>query len=152
MEYKLDAYCGLYCGGCTVFLATKNNTYDKLAKEWNMEANDVICYGCKSKKVAKFCQSCVLKNCAEKKKHVDFCIECTDFPCQPLEGFKNDKQCPYHIEVYDNLKTIKEHGLAHWLKDMEKRWSCSQCGKAHDWFTPECPDCGNKLNTYVKPE
>jgi hypothetical protein len=151
MEFRPDAYCGLYCASCTVFLATKNNTISKLAEEWGKNVNDITCCGCKSQTVTEFCRSCALKTCAAAKG-LEFCIECDDFPCRSLENFKNDKRYPYHIEVYDSLKTIKEHGVEYWLDEMKKRWSCSQCGREHGWFTLECPDCGNKLNAYVKPE
>lgn len=151
MKFRPDAYCGLYCGSCTVFMAVKNKTINKLAEEWQKDADDIICYGCKSQKVAEFCRTCALKTCAAAKG-VEFCIECDDFPCQPLEDFKNSGRYPYHREVNDYLKNIKEHGVQQWLKDMKKRWSCSQCGREHDWFTLECPGCGNKLDAYVKPE
>jgi hypothetical protein len=151
MDFKPDAYCGLYCASCTVFMATKNNTIDKLAEEWQADVNDIACHGCKSQKVAKFCRTCALKTCA-RAKGVDFCIECNDFPCQPLEDFKSSSKYPYHSEVYDYLNIIKDHGVQHWLGEMKKRWSCSQCGREHDWFTLECPGCGHKLNAYVKPD
>jgi len=151
MEFRCDAYCGLYCGACTVFMATKSNTIDKLAGEWQKDVDDLICYGCKSQKVAKFCRTCSLKACSAKKG-LEFCIYCDEFPCQPLEDFKNNTQYPYHSEVYDYLNTIKEHGAERWLEDMKTRWSCSQCGREHDWFTLECPACGHKLNAYQKPE
>ncbi len=150
MELKHDAYCGLYCGSCTAFMATQENKTKELAGQWQKEEEDIICYGCKSDKVASFCRTCALKECA-RKKGLEFCYQCTDYPCDRLDEFRNSAQYPYHIEVYDYLQTIKQHGITHWLKAMETRWSCAACGRAHDWFTQTCPDCGGKLNAYKRP-
>jgi hypothetical protein len=150
MEYRCDAYCGLYCGSCTAFLATKENKVKELAAQWQREEDDVICHGCKSGKVANYCRTCGLKECA-RKKGLEFCYQCEEYPCTQLDGFRSNPQYPYHIEVYDYLQTIKQYGVKHWLKLMKTRWSCPACGKEHHWFTPACPECGSKLNTYIKP-
>jgi hypothetical protein len=151
LESRYDAYCGLYCGGCTAFLATKENNVATLAREWNMEENDVKCLGCKSQTTAKFCTVCPLKECA-RDKGLEFCGECREYPCQKLEGFRNAEKFPYHSEVYDNLAEIKKQGLQNWLKHMKKRWSCPSCGKEFSWYTQPCPSCGQKLDSYKKPK
>jgi hypothetical protein len=55
---KLLAYCGLDCGGCGVYLATKNNDKAqriKTAEEWSKQygytfsPEDINCGGCTSK-------------------------------------------------------------------------------------------------------
>jgi hypothetical protein len=150
MEPRFDAYCGLYCGSCTAFMATKENTVKELAARWRKEEDDVRCRGCKSDTVASFCRTCGLKACA-RQKGLEFCFQCEDYPCDRLDEFRNNAQYPYHIEVYDYLQTIKQYGVGYWLEAMKSRWSCAACGREHDWFTPVCPACGGRLNTYKKP-
>lgn len=138
-----DGYCGLYCGACPVFLATKSGEAEKTGTD--------KCMGCKSETVsAGWCRECSLKKCA-RKKGFDFCYECADYPCQDLEGFKNAPEWPYHTEVYDYMGIIKKEGKEGWLKKMSVRWSCPSCGKEASWWDLECLYCGTKLNGYKKP-
>jgi hypothetical protein len=131
-KFITDGYCGLYCAACPDYRDSK-------------------CHGCKSDNLKEgLCMNCNLKSCA-REKGVEFCFECTDYPCRKLEEFKTDKHCPYHTEVYDYMDTIKTRGRDVWLSEMKKRWSCPGCGKELVWWDTECPECGVKVNGYNKP-
>jgi hypothetical protein len=138
-----DGYCGLYCGSCPSYLATKAGKATELGLD--------ECQGCKSGVVAKsWCAACTLKACA-REKGVEFCYECVDFPCQDLEDFKNASDWPYHSEIYDYMTIIKEAGQEAWLCSMRIRWGCPSCGKEASWWDQTCTDCGAVLNGYRKP-
>lgn len=138
-----DGYCGLYCGSCPQYLATKAGT----AVELGLEA----CQGCKSDVVAAdWCAICAHKECA-RDKGLDFCFECTDYPCPDLEDMRNAQEWPYHTEIYDYMATIKEQGKEAWLCQMKKRWSCPSCGTEATWWDLSCQDCGTPLKGYQKP-
>ncbi len=138
-----DGYCGLYCGSCASYLATKRGTAGD-------DANTDVCRGCKSAVLGSWCAQCPLKACA-RKKGLEFCIQCADFPCADLDGFKNDSRYPYHSEVYDSMEIFAKQGKARWLEDMKKRWSCPGCGREASWWDLSCPECGRGLKGYRKP-
>jgi hypothetical protein len=149
-EFYPDGFCGLYCASCAVYIATKTNTREKLAKESGIPYDQTICYGCKSDINPKWCVECKLKLCAKEKK-VDFCFQCDEYPCKNLEDFKNDPKYPYHCEIYEYMETIKKEGKEKWLKKMRSRWTCADCNKPSSWFETSCSQCGLPLKGYKKP-
>jgi predicted RNA-binding Zn-ribbon protein involved in translation (DUF1610 family) len=138
MEFLLDGYCGLYCGACPILLATRNRTGEQ------------ACHGCKTDRNPEWCATCELKACA-RKRGVEFCYLCAEYPCGKLERFTNSAEYPYHSEVYDYMKTIQTEGAAAWLEHMKTRWSCPACGKDASWWDQTCTQCGERLKGYSKP-
>ncbi len=147
LNSSISAYCGLYCGSCPVFLETKEKGRYPDLTDMSLKTP---CYGCRSGVNPPWCGECVLKACA-KRKGYDFCHECGEYPCRELIEFRNSRQYPYHIEVFDYLKTIRDEGEEKWLKEMETRWSCPDCGTPAGWFDLKCVKCGEMLNGYEKP-
>jgi hypothetical protein len=138
-----DGYCGLYCGACPRYLATKAGN----AIELGMQP----CQGCRSDGVGEgWCEICSYKACA-KEKGLEFCYECAEYPCKDLEGFKTDSACPYHCEIYGYMDTIKEVGKEAWLAQMKERWGCPSCGREATWWDLACAGCGTELRGYEKP-
>jgi len=138
-----DGYCGLYCGSCPSYLATKAGKAAELGLD--------ECQGCRSDVVAKsWCAICTHKACA-RAKGVEFCYECDEYPCPDLEGFKNAPDWPYHTEIYDYMATIKTRGKEAWLCEMRTRWSCPSCGREASWWDLACQGCGTTLNGYKNP-
>jgi hypothetical protein len=139
----ISAYCGLYCGACKIYLETrKGRSFLK------KDEGEVKCLGCRTDAGTRWCINCTIKKCARNKR-IDFCYECSDFPCEMLENFKNDKNYPYHIEIYDNLKIIEAQGEDKWLRQMKERWSCPECREQKCWYDIVCEDCNGKLNGYI---
>ena len=143
MEKKYDSYCGLYCGACAILLSNEKGEIENDAKSWNMNVEDVRCFGCKSKINAIYCRDCEFKTCCESKK-INFCFQCNEYPCSKLLDFKNDKYS-HHSVVLKNLESIHQKGLVKWLKDQEKRWKCASCGTRFTWYDKLCEKCGEKL-------
>ncbi len=141
---NFSAFCGLYCAACPMYIETQKGTPVEIEN-----IGPVRCNGCRSGIVPPWCNDCGIKNCARNKK-IDFCSQCEDFPCEQMENFKNDKTYPYHTEVYDNLRIIKEEGEENWITQMKQRWFCSDCGEIKSWFEVECKKCGKKLNGYQR--
>ena len=143
MEFRFDAYCGLFCGSCEMLHANKNNKLKELNKERNQLIEDIRCFGCKSDTVAKHCRTCEIKLC-NQEKNIEFCYQCSEYPCIHLTKFKETPVYPYHCEVFDNLKSIEENGLNQWLEEQRERWSCPQCNKAHCFFQAPVPMCTSR--------
>jgi Protein of unknown function (DUF3795) len=94
---KVLAYCGLDCGGCGAYLATKNNDDAqrvKTAEEWSkqfghvLKPEDINCGGCTSKDELNFqyCTLCEIRKCGQEKKMKN-CAYCADYACEKLEKF-----------------------------------------------------------------
>jgi len=143
VEVRYDTYCGLYCGACDTMLANENGTVTSLARSWKREPEDLICYGCKSSRVAKWCEKCGIRVCAIEK-HVENCGDCTDFPCPRLQQFATDRS-PHHHAVIENSKEAKRTGIQGWLEQQRVRWTCPQCGTRFSWYKRKCATCGARL-------
>ncbi len=130
-ECRYDSYCGLYCGACGILMATETGQTDE------------ECWGCKSDKVAKHCNDCRIKACAQSR-NVAFCCDCSDYPCKTLTAFKEDGW-PHHLVGVSNLNAIRRQGIQQWLADQETRWKCPGCGRKFEYYQTNCPQCGRHL-------
>lgn len=143
INQKFLSPCGLYCGVCSVYYATRDNNQkfmEKLLNFYqhamtdldNLTVEDLQCEGCLSEKTSFFCQACSIKDCTRKKGYSG-CHECDDFPCQFIENF------PIPVGKKVVLRSIpyrKKWGTQKWVRDEEARYIC--------------PDCGNKVFRGVK--
>ena len=133
------AYCGLYCGACPVFLATRT--------DGGLAATDgtrLACDGCRSDRLPPWCAECGLKACA-RKKGLAFCGECSEYPCVPYAGFRDAREFPYHLDCPGYLKAIKAIGAAAWLSSMEEKYRCPACSKPISGGGGSCPSCGSPV-------
>jgi predicted RNA-binding Zn-ribbon protein involved in translation (DUF1610 family) len=147
MEFKLDAYCGLYCGACPMMIAHQSGELEAFAERIGREVEDVRCFGCKSDRVASFCATCELRQCAGDKGY-DFCYQCDELPCEPFVDFRDAEEWPYHAAVPKNLARIQQIGVAAWLKEQDARWRCPECGTKFAWQDETCKHCGEKVSNY----
>lgn len=146
----LVAPCGLYCGACPMYLATRDKDEAKIkallkqfsARDSSMTLADVQCDGCiGGGRVATFCRKCSMRECAETKPGVTRCADCGDFPCKRVTDFNNDGMA-HHAEVLENCRGLREKGIAPWTRYEEERWSCPGCRARISWYDPKCPSCG----------
>lgn len=153
MKVRYDAYCGLNCGACPIGLANEQNDDNglvKMAEEWNARRDDLNCTGCKTATTASFCSNCGMRTCA-MDKGLSFCSECSDFPCDTIKDFRNDR-APHHSAIFENLEEIGARGVEAWLAEEENRWSCSSCGTRFTWYSESCVKCGEPLFNAVDQE
>lgn len=133
------AYCGLYCGACPLYLATRAGTLDSLVSH-GMGAEHLRCLGCRSEKVSVYCLNCSLKKCAAGQGLVS-CADCADFPCRALRAFERDG-VPHHRGVVDALQECRAAGLEAWLRAQAARNTCVGCGGPLSFHDERCPACG----------
>jgi hypothetical protein len=150
VDIRYEAYCGLYCGACEILLMNELGRIEEKAKEWKMDINDIKCLGCKSNQNAIYCRECYFKKCAQLKE-IDFCNQCSDFPCEKLKDFRYDK-FPHHSIVFKNLNEIQEKGCKKWLDKQKIRWECTKCGQRFTWYEDLCKKCGEKLFNCIEEE
>jgi hypothetical protein len=117
MDSKLIAPCGMNCALCAGYLAKKTGT------ETGIKIN---CDGCRpqNRKCAHIKKSCKLL----LNNEIQYCYECSAFPCQRLSRLDDRYQAKYHMSMIDNLNYIKEHGIAKFIKQQENKWRCPRCG------------------------
>ena len=73
-DKNLMAPCGLYCGACGVYLATrdKNEKFKEvMGNLYKTKTEDTECYGCMQseppKKLYGYCTLCAIRNCVRGK-------------------------------------------------------------------------------------
>jgi len=152
MDTDLVAICGLYCGTCPSYLATRKGDTAQLrlwAASMSLTEEDVQCGGCLSSHVAKPCRECVhgFRACAAAHS-VTWCFECEEFPCDRLFRFRDAHVVDgvsHHASVIEDLSFMRENGVQAWLDRQEERSKCPECGTAHYWFARFCSNCGAQL-------
>ncbi len=128
MDYKkLTAPCGRDCFNCFFFLASQNEEYKiNLARKMNLPVEKIVCKGCREiegkcqvLKNYGFSGNCKIYACV-KEKGVEFCSDCSDFPCDLLHPLAHGAdKFPHNLKVY-NLCMIKKMGLEEWAKNKSK--------------------------------
>jgi hypothetical protein len=138
MASELVAYCGLYCGACSFKLAAEEQNRLHLicmpaAYDHLKQAPLDPCPGCRLENT---CGPCAIRDCA-RTKGIDVCRQCAEFPCARLQSFAADGK-PHHAEVIKNLELLEAKGETAWLKYMNCKWTCSQCGVRRSWYYKSC--------------
>lgn len=139
MKEALMGYCGLYCGGCRDYQRTQAN--NPAVGEDGKPRN---CDGCRSERLTEWCAVCDIKKC-NRSKGLNFCSECTDYPCEMLNGFIHAEDYVYHMEIPEDFAEIKKTGIEEWYKKKEQSYYCKECNNLNNWFEQECSKCGAKI-------
>ncbi len=109
MNYEqMTAPCGLACFNCVVYLANENQEMRNLvSKEFGIPLEAVGCKGCRevNGKCPVVPMECTVYRCAEKKG-VEFCFDCSDFPCDFLHPYADQAhRLPHNTKVF-NLSVL----------------------------------------------
>ena len=114
----LTAPCGLDCFNCS--LLEENLTEEnrmKMAQYRNIPPEDVACKGCRGEEGN--CLSaeggCATWECA-REKGVEYCYECSEFPCGLLAPSAKGASYPHNMKVY-NLCRMKLNGIDSWTEE-----------------------------------
>lgn len=90
---ELMAPCGLYCGTCGVYLATRDGNEKFKAVMGNLygtKPEETGCLGCMQpdppKKIYGFCKACKIRSCVKSKGYYS-CHQCGEWPCDLIENF-----------------------------------------------------------------
>jgi len=132
MNYKwMTAPCGLDCFNCLVYLASENEELRaKISENIGIPVEQIACKGCRGEagkpSFLNWTEPCSVYRCIAKKK-LDFCYQCSDFPCDSLHPYADRAaEVPHNTKVF-NLCLIKKMGLESWAKTKAK-------GVRHTYF------------------
>jgi len=143
MNRNLEAFCGLYCGACPVYLKREDDWIVKTVLEQHELAfDDLHCEGCRTESLSPSCQNCAVRDCA-KNQGLDSCSSCDELPCEQIAIFGHIR--PHAGEVVGNLLALRHHGSEKWLANQAKQWACITCGRVGSWYERVCAECGSTL-------
>ena len=109
--YPAIGVCGLDCGLCPRYYT------DGVSR----------CPGCCGPEFPSKHPSCSFITCCVKRKNLEVCAECSDFPCSK---FRSDEEYqkvtesssyPSYKKVMPNLNFVKEHGIEKFIGQQKKR-------------------------------
>jgi len=117
-KYTVDliAACGMNCRICIGYFG-----YTVSGKKRKMK-----CIGCKPRD-----KSCAfLKKYCKKltKKEINYCYECSKFPCTHLKNLDKLYRKRYNMSMIENLEYIRDKGMDQFLRQQQKKYQCSKCG------------------------
>jgi len=109
--YPAIGVCGLDCGLCPRYYT------DGVSR----------CPGCCGPEFPSKHPSCSFITCCVKRKNLEVCAECSDFPCskfrsdEEYQKVKESSSYPSYKKVMPNLNFVKEHGIEKFIGQQKKR-------------------------------
>jgi hypothetical protein len=153
VDDQLLSPCGLYCGVCAVYYATRDNNeklkerlvgvyQGRLPGSENLSVQDIHCEGCLSEKPFGFCKRCIVRDCVHNRGYTG-CHECNEFPCRFIEEF------PMPVGKKVIMRAIpqrREWGTQEWVEAEEARYICPECGHMLFRGVKRCNKCKTSVD------
>lgn len=151
-DRKLMAPCGLYCGACGVYIATrdKNDKFKEvMGNLYGTKPAETQCLGCMQPEPPKmlygYCASCPIRNCVRDNGFYS-CHQCSQWPCDKIDGFAlvtglrvMKRTIPLWREKVAALGD--EEGSVEWARAELERYHCPFCGKPLFRGAKRCRSC-----------
>jgi len=152
----LMAPCGLYCGVCGVYIATRDNNQKFktiMGNLYGTKPEETECLGCmqpdETKKLYAYCKLCTIRDCV-KSKWLYSCHQCDEWPCSKIENFgllTGKKVMKNTIPIWK--AKVAEHGdekgSVEWSRAVCERYHCSSCGKPLFRGAQRCRACNHPV-------
>jgi len=125
MDYQqMTSPCGLDCFNCPVYLANENGKLRAvIAERFVIPEKEAVCQGCRNEggmiAFLGMTEPCNVYRCI-KKKGLQFCCDCSEFPCDHLHPYADQATVKPHNTKVFNLALIKKMGLEAWAKEKAK--------------------------------
>ena len=153
---NLMAPCGLYCGVCGVYIATRDKNEKFRAVMGNLygtKPEETECLGCMQpdppEKLYGYCKSCSIRNCVKLKGYYS-CHQCKEWPCSLIEnfGFATGIRVMRRTIPLWRAKVAEhsdEKGSIEWARSECERYHCPSCGKPLFRGAQRCRACGKPI-------
>jgi len=153
---ELMAPCGLYCGLCGIYIATrdKNQKFREIMGNLYGTASEATeCLGCMQpdppKKLYSYCKDCKIRDCIKSKKYYS-CCQCDAWPCDLIKNFPittGARVMKRTIPIW--RAKVAEHGdeegSAEWARTECERYHCSSCDKPLFRGAKRCRNCKKRV-------
>lgn len=139
---ELMAPCGLYCGACGIYIATRDENEKfkaVMGRVYGTEPEETQCCGCMQpdppKKLYGYCKTCKIRSCVRSKDYYS-CHQCDKWPCALIENFG-----------YATAVRVARRAIPLWRAKVAElgdekgsvEWARAECERYH------CPSCGEPL-------
>jgi hypothetical protein len=136
----LMAPCGLYCGACGIYIATRDGNEKFRAIMGNLygtRPEETECVGCMQsdppKKRYGYCNKCAIRDCVKSRGYYS-CHQCQEWPCNRIDSFALATGARVMKRTIPLWRTsVAEHGdergSIEWARSECERYHCSGCGK-----------------------
>lgn len=119
-EKGLTAPCGLDCFNCQIHEDNLTEGFARMmSKKTGVPIEQISCQGCRLQEGVHWHlppDGCATFKCAQTKG-VDFCFECSDFPCALLAPLADGAdRFPHNFKIY-NLCRIRTVGIEKWIEE-----------------------------------
>jgi hypothetical protein len=152
----LMAPCGLYCGTCGIYIATRdgNEKFKAiLGRLYGTAPARTACAGCMQADPAEnlyaFCRTCTIRDCVRSRGFYS-CHPCDEWPCRRIESFPlatGVRVMKRAIPLW--REKVAAHGDAagsvEWARAECERYHCSGCGEPLFRGAQHCRACRKPL-------
>jgi hypothetical protein len=158
---ELRAPCGIFCGACAIYIATRDDNEkfrSIISNNWKTKPDETKCFGCMKsdppKQLFGFCQTCLIRTCARSKGLYSY-HQCEMWPCDKIEN--GDSADDLFSQVKNSeLRVMKrsiplwrdkvaeqgdERGSLDWARGKVERYHCPSCGKPLYRSAQHCRVC-----------
>jgi len=140
--------CGIYCGACPIYRATRGDEEAKrYARDvWKTPPNRMTCDGCRKLGPESHGVDCPRRICMDAKGYT-YCSECPEYEAKTCAKFEDmDSFFRRSGEsLRENLRRINSRETKAWLAEEEAKNRCKSCGHPVFWGEKQCPGCGKPL-------
>lgn len=155
-DTNLMAPCGLYCGVCGVYIATRDNNAKfkaVLGTLYGSRPEDTECRGCMqpdpAEKLYGYCTMCSIRDCVRAKGFYS-CHQCLEWPCDQVRNFglaTGRRVMMQTIPVWREKVAMHGHeeGSVEWARSVCERYHCPDCGSPLFRGAQKCRACGRAV-------
>jgi len=149
----LMAPCGLYCGVCGVYLATRDDNAKfraRLGALYGTPTEETRCRGCLQadppQMLYAYCRSCRIRECVGAKG-LTSCHQCGEWPCALITGFPLATGRRVMLRSIPRWREMaarhgEERGSVEWARAECERYHCLACGEPLFRGAQRCRGCG----------
>ena len=148
----LMAPCGLHCGTCGVYIATRDGNEKfktVMGNLYGTKPEETVCLGCMqtdpSNTLYGFCRICAIRDCVKSKGFYS-CHQCEEWPCEMIENFALATGVRVMKRTIPLWRAkVAEHGdeegSVEWSRAEFERYHCPYCGKPLFRGAQRCRAC-----------